>query len=377
MSENFPRWGLPDVNFVETEPDQIRASIINRYETASGRSLAMGDPIRLFLLTIAAEIIQLRQVFNHAAQQNLLSYAQNKYLDALGVFLDCPRQEADRAVTQIQFSLTQALTGAFVIPAGFQITNGEVTFQTTEQVTIEPGGLQAVGQAECTESGVVGNGYLAGQISTIVAPLAFLATAANINESSGGSDEESDDSYAERLRLRPNSFSVAGPEKAYIFHTFSVSPAIIDVAIDSPTPGVVNVYTLLTGGELPKAAFLNEVENYLASEEVRPLTDEVHALAPTASSYSVNVDYYVLNSDAVKLDSIKTAVQAAVNDYVAWQQSKIGRDINPDELIKRVRDAGAGRVVHSTLSPVFKTLTKSEVAQCSSIIVTFKGLEDG
>lgn len=377
MSENFPRWGLPDVNFVETDPDQIRASIINRYETASGRSLAMGDPIRLFLLTIAAEIIQLRQVFNHAAQQNLLSYAQNKYLDALGVFLDCPRQEADRAVTQIQFSLTQALTGAFVIPAGFQITNGEVTFQTTEQVTIEPGGLQAVGQAECTESGVVGNGYLAGQISTIVAPLAFLATAANINESSGGSDEESDDSYAERLRLRPNSFSVAGPEKAYIFHTFSVSPAIIDVAIDSPTPGVVNVYTLLTGGELPKAAFLNEVENYLASEEVRPLTDEVHALAPTASSYSVNVDYYVLNSDAVKLDSIKTAVQAAVNDYVAWQQSKIGRDINPDELIKRVRDAGAGRVVHSTLSPVFKTLTKSEVAQCSSIIVTFKGLEDG
>lgn len=377
MSENFPRWGLPDVNFVETDPDQIRASIINRYETASGRSLAMGDPIRLFLLTIAAEIIQLRQVFNHAAQQNLLSYAQNKYLDALGVFLDCPRQEADRAVTQIQFSLTQALTGAFVIPAGFQITNGEVTFQTTEQVTIEPGGLQAVDQAECTESGVVGNGYLAGQISTIVAPLAFLATAANINESSGGSDEESDDSYAERLRLRPNSFSVAGPEKAYIFHTFSVSPAIIDVAIDSPTPGVVNVYTLLTGGELPKAAFLNEVENYLASEEVRPLTDEVHALAPTASSYSVNVDYYVLNSDAVKLDSIKTAVQAAVNDYVAWQQSKIGRDINPDELIKRVRDAGAGRVVHSTLSPVFKTLTKSEVAQCSSIIVTFKGLEDG
>ena len=179
------------------------------------------------------------------------------------------------------------------------------------------------------------------------------------------------------LRLRPNSFSVAGPEKAYIFHTLSVSPAIIDVAIDSPTPGVVNVYTLLTGGELPKAAFLNEVENYLASEEVRPLTDEVHALAPTAYSYSVNVDYYVLNSDAVKLDSIKTAVQAAVNDFVAWQQSKIGRDINPDELIKRVRDAGAGRVVHSTLTPVFKTLTKSEVAQCSSVTVTFKGLEDG
>ena len=377
MSKSFPRWGLPDVNFVETDPDKIKASIINRYETASGRSLAMGDPVRQFLLTIASEIIQLRQVFNHGAQQNLLSYAQNQYLDALGVFLDCGRQPASHAVTEIQFTLSQALASAFVIPAGFQVTNGDVTFETISQTTIAASSLQATAQAQCLEAGTIGNGYLAGQISTIVSPMAFLATAVNTSESSGGSDEEDDESYAERLRLRPNSFSVAGPEKAYIFHTFSVSPAIIDVAIDSPTPGVVNVYTLLTGGELPKAAFLNEVENYLASEEVRPLTDEVHALAPTASSYSVNVDYYVLNSDAVKLDSIKAAVQAAVNDYVAWQQSKIGRDINPDELIKRVRDAGAGRVVHSTLTPVFKTLTKSEVAQCSSVTVTCKGLEDG
>ena len=66
-----------------------------------------------------------------------------------------------------------------------------------------------------------------------------------------------------------------------------------------------------------------------------------------------------------------------MNDYVAWQQAKIGRDINPDELIKRVRDAGAGRILHTTLTPAFKTLTKAQVAQCSSVTVTFKGLEDG
>ena len=331
----------------------------------------------MFLLTIASEIIQLRQVFNHGAQQNLLTYAQGQYLDALGVFLDTARQPADKAVTTIQFTLTQALSSAFFIPAGFQVSAGNVIFETTELVTIAPGDLQGTAQAECTQAGIIGNGYLSGQISTIVAPLAFLASAVNTTESIGGSDIESDASYAERLRLKPNSFSVAGPEKAYIFHAFSVSPSIIDVAIDSPTPGVVNVYTLLTGGALPSAAFLQEVEDYLSGEEIRPLTDEVHAKAPTASSYSVNVDYYVLQSDAVRLSAIQTAVQAAVNDYVAWQQAKIGRDINPDELIKRVRDAGAGRILHSTLTPAFKTLTKSQVAQCSSVTVTFKGLEDG
>lgn len=377
MPETLPRWGMPDVNFIETDPEKIKSDIINRYETATGRTLSAGDPVRLFLLTIASEIIQLRQVFNHGARQNLLTYAQGQYLDALGVFLDTARQPADKAVTTIQFTLTQALSSAFFIPAGFQVSAGNVLFETTELVTIAPGDLQGTAQAECTQAGTIGNGYLSGQISTIVAPLAFLASAVNTTESIGGSDIESDASYAERLRLKPNSFSVAGPEKAYIFHAFSVSPSIIDVAIDSPTPGVVNVYTLLTGGALPSTAFLQEVEDYLSGEEIRPLTDEVHAKAPTAYSYSVNVDYYVLQSDAVRLSAIQTAVQAAVNDYVAWQQAKIGRDINPDELIKRVRDAGAGRILHSTLTPAFKTLTKSQVAQCSSVTVTFKGLEDG
>ena len=143
---------------------------------------------------------RLRQVFNHGAQQNLLSYAQNQYLDALGVFLDCGRQPASHAVTEIQFTLSQALASAFVIPAGFQVTNGDVTFETISQTTIAAGSLQATAQAQCLEAGTVGNGYLAGQISTIVSPLAFLATAVNTSESSGGSDEEDDESYAERLR---------------------------------------------------------------------------------------------------------------------------------------------------------------------------------
>lgn len=82
------------------------------------------------------------------------------------------------------------------------------------------------------------------------------------------------------------------------------------------------MFTLLTGGALPSTAFLQEVEDYLSGEEIRPLTDEVHAKAPTASSYSVNVDYYVLQSDAVRLSAIQTAVQAAVNDYVSWRKSK-------------------------------------------------------
>lgn len=64
MPETLPRWGMPDVNFIETDPEKIKSDIINRYESAAGRTLSAGDPVRLFLLTIASEIIQLRQVFD-------------------------------------------------------------------------------------------------------------------------------------------------------------------------------------------------------------------------------------------------------------------------------------------------------------------------
>ncbi len=84
MPETLPRWGMPDVNFIETDPEKIKSDIINRYETAAGRTLSAGDPVRLFLLTIASEIIQLRQVFNHGAQQNLLTYAQGSVFGRLG-----------------------------------------------------------------------------------------------------------------------------------------------------------------------------------------------------------------------------------------------------------------------------------------------------
>ena len=73
MAETIPRWNLPDVDFIETDSSTIEAAIINRYETLAGRSLAKGDPVRLFLEALAAVIIQQRTAINLAARQNLLS----------------------------------------------------------------------------------------------------------------------------------------------------------------------------------------------------------------------------------------------------------------------------------------------------------------
>lgn len=374
MSEILPRWSLPDVSFMETDPSAIEAGLIAGYEQASGRTLADSDPVRLFLLSIAAAIIQLRNAVNVAAQQNLLSYATGTYLDALGRYLAVTRLPASGAKSTFRFTLSEELAEAYVIPAGFEITNGVVTFALDAEAIITPGTLSVDAVATCTTLGEVGNGYIEGQIATIVSPRPYLTSAVNVTESAGGADAEEDAAFAERIRLAPNSFSVAGPSKAYIFHTYSVSSAIIDVAVTSPTPGVVNVYPLLDGGELPGEELLDAVEAYLSSDDIRPLTDDVHVLAPTAKEYSIQVDYWIFSEDQSRAEQIKAEVQAAVEEYRLWQQARIGRDILPDQLIRGVIAAGAARVDSSTLSPsTFLSLEEDEVAQCTGVTVNFKG----
>lgn len=377
MAETIPRWGLPEVNFLETDAETIRSQIITGFEQASGDTLAAGDPRRLFLLSIADVIIQQRTAINLAAQQNLLSYAQGGYLDALGQLLAVERMAESKAVTTIEFTLSQALGSVYTIPAGTQVTNGVVTFETDEDLLIPIGQTKGEVSASCTVAGPVGNDYLAGQISTIVTPMTFVSGAQNTTITTGGADAESDSDFADRIRLAPNSFSVAGPEKAYVYHAKSVSPAIIDVKVDSPTPGEVDVYVLLTDGTLPTEDTLEQIEEHLSDENIRPLTDYVVVKAPTASNYEIELHYWISQEDSSKAAQIQADVEAAVEQYRLWQQTKIGRDITPGKLLQLVFAAGASRVDNLKLKPAaWKKLEAMQVAQCTKVNVVYEGYKD-
>lgn len=376
MAETLPRFDLPDVTFLTVDTSAVEAGIVAGYEKAARRTLASGDPIRLFLATIASEICALRAEVNIAAQNNLISYAQGAYLDSLGAYFGVARLGATPAVGVFQFTLSAALQDYLLIPAGTEITNGTVTFATNSDAVVVPGDMTVSVSATCTEAGAAGNGYAAGQISTMVEPIAYVAEVANTETTADGADQESDESLAKRIQLAPNSFSVAGPRKAYVYHAYSVSPAVIDVSVDSPTPGLVNVYLLTTGGEMPSAALLGDALEYLSGDDVRPLTDEVHVYAPEAVSFAIVLDYWISAADQARTAEIQAAVEVAVEAYRQWQTLKIGRDIVPDKLVQLVVAAGAFRVDSSTISPSYEAVDATQVAVCSGVTVTYKGLTD-
>lgn len=374
MAETLPRFGLPEVDFLETDASAVEAGIIAGYEAAAKRTLAAGDPVRLFLLTIAAEICALRNEVNVSAQNNLLSYAQGKYLDALGVYFGVTRLPASAARTTLRYTLSAALQDPVVIPAGSQVANGEATFATDAEAAVPAGSLYVDVPATCTEPGATGNGFLAGQLNAMVEPIAYVASVANITTSADGGDEEDDESLAERIKLAPNSFSTAGPRRAYEYHTYSASAAISDVAVDSPTPGLVNIYILAQGGTLPSQELVDATAAYLSDEDRRPLTDELHVYAPTAASFGVVLKYWISVERQAELEAIQSAVEQAVQNYVEWQTKKIGRDIVPDKLVQLAVEAGAWRVDAATLSPEYTSVDLAHVAQCTGVSITYMGL---
>lgn len=367
---------MPELSFTESDPAVIENEILSAYEAAAGRSLVKGDPVRLFLLTIAAVIVQQRVLINYAAKQNLLAYAAGDNLDHIGVLVGAERLPATAARTRLRITLAQAREKSTPIPAGVRVTAGDnVLFMTAEVAAVPTGETEIEIAGECVEKGVVGNGYAAGELNKIVDPQPFVSAIVNVTATEGGSDAETDEAYRQRIRQAPESFSCAGPAGAYEYHARQASALIEDVSVASPSPGCVEVRPLLADGTLPGEEILHAVDAALQDSRVRPLTDKVSVLVPEAIAYDIDLTYWIDRADVTNAAAIQAAVENAVSAYTRWQKVKLGRDINPSELIYRLRQAGAKRA--EVRAPAFTAVTAAQVATAGKITVAFGGMEDG
>lgn len=368
---------LPDVDFFDNDPQQIISDVKYTYETMLDKEIQESSPEFLFISTMAAWIVLVRQQYDAALKQNLLYYATFDKLDHLGAFRDTPRLDAQGSKTTLEFTLSSARPSSIVIPRGTRATADSTIFFATDDVLIIPAGTTS-GRITATsiQTGNAANNIPVGSINIIVDPVpgGFVSDVSNIDISLGGRDVEDDESYRDRIYNAPSVFSIAGPRNAYIYLTKAVNSSIGEVTVNSPTPGVVKIYPLLIGGDIPNTAILSEINTALNKNTVRPLTDNVYVEAPSVVNYSINLTYYIGTEDSGDLDNISTAVNNAVDNWILWQRLKIGRDINVTELITRVRMAGAKRVTVN--SPSFTVIQDNQLAVCDAKNISFGGLED-
>lgn len=179
---------------------------------------------------------------------------------------------------------------------------------------------------------------------------------------------ETDDDYRNRLALSIEATTKAGSAGAYEFHALSASSEVASVGLHSPAPCIVDVYLMgaIVGDILEQTGrvgvsdeAVNEVQNALSADDVRPLTDIVRVQSAQALTYRINATIFVKNGNT---DSVLSNALADLRAYLL-QNSKPANRIATSRIIGALDVAGVNRVVLT--EPVSDILPNAgQVASC-------------
>lgn len=382
----------PEYRFVSTDADQVVTGLIALYEAITKTTVQQASPERLFIQWIASVILQERVQVNYAGNQNIPSRAEGADLDALGeLFYEVRRPEAQSAVCTQRFYISEEQATAILIPAGTRVTDSKklLIWETIQDAYVPIGATWVDTVVRCRTPGVGGNGFGTGEINAAVDLYDYYSGCENITVSDGGSDRMGDDAYYALMRSSMDGYSTAGALGGYVYHAKKVSAEITDVVPNSPMPGHVFIYVLMNGGvpasEEVKAAVLAACN----PDEVRAMTDFVQMGDPEIVPYDIDLTYYIPTNAATSAAQIEQAAAKAVEEYKAWQNARMGRDINPSRLVQLLMQAGVKWV--ELRSPVFTRLrdgrllpgkhyeygeTIPQVAEARNITLINGGFED-
>ena len=352
MSNIIELENCPELNFIENmtlqeTEDQMRELYAGYYRELTGRDPEIGDADTVNLLIKAFCAME---------------YQTMQYADAKG-----------------RMEMLKTSTGSVVvaIPAGTRVkTEDGKYFNSLEYAEIKAGEGYADVVVQAEEAGAESSGILSGAIKILVDPIPYISGVSNTTPSTGGLDTEDDDSLTRRIYLAPSVYSCAGPRDAYEYYAREWRGDVADVRIVSPQPDEVNIYFVIedeNGLRVPNSTELTAMAAYLDDETIRPLCDKVTALAPDEVEYAITVKYWIAESDQRSVSEIQSRIAAAVADFQTWQR-KLGRDINPTELIARLREAGAKRV--TLTAPVDTVIDTTELPKCTGATATYKSLKN-
>ncbi len=375
--ENYPEISFIEGETLESAISKTEAFYIEKWKELTGEDITLHDTDeeRVLLRAIAYIFYQACQYTDNAGKMNLLKYSMDGFLDNIAARTGLTRMEAKPASVTVKFTLSEAQATDYTVPEGTRVSGSnleDLYFAVNEDTVIPAGETEALISCTCTTAGEDGNGIEAGMIDELVDTLPFIDSVENTTISDGGADEEDDDTLAERIFLAPSEYSTCGTEDSYIFHAKSASTLVNDVSVSSPEPCYLTI-TITSKTGMPSQELISIVTNYLNDPVRKKLTDRITVTGPNAVNFNVDLTYYISYDNQKYEETIKDQVEAAVDEYINWQTTKIGRNINPSKLTQMVIDAGANRV--EITFPEQATVEANELAVLETRTVTYGGLE--
>lgn len=371
----------PEYRFVDTGADELVSLLVQGYEQLTGGTAQPGSPERVFIQWVASIVTHERVLMNYTGNQNIPSRAEGENLDALAeLFYIRQRPEAKSAGCTQRFFISEPQKSAILVPEGTRVTSpGGPVWETVEDAYISIGDSFTDTQVRCQTPGKAGNGYTPGQLDTLVDIYDYYSATENITASDGGADAATDEEFYQLMRSSMDAYSCAGARGGYEYFAKQVSTEISDVIANSPTPGVVKLYVLMDDGTLATEEIKAAVLAACSADTVRPLTDRVFVEDAEPVEYNIDFTYYTQTGSGKSAAEIKASVDSAVRDYVRWQDTKLGRDINPSALIGLLMQTGIKRVeLREPLFTVLRDDSRSvpQVGRAGDITVISGGYED-
>lgn len=378
-----------DYQFISTDVDELDTLLVAGYEQFFGTTVRPGSPERLFISWVEDAIVYERALTNYVGNQNIPSRAEGKNLDALAeLFFLQKRPQPTAATCTVRFKISKAQQTAILIPAGTRVTDENATlyWATMKDEFIPIGATYKDVSVVCQTVGVVGNDYAIGDIDTIVDVYDYYSGCSNITVSANGSDAPDDSEFYDLLLDSQSAWSSAGPVGSYKHFARSVSSKISDVVANSPAAGTVCLYAIMDDGKIAGEETKRAIVDACSASDVRPLTDRVISGDPQQVPYNINLTYYLTRDGDISAADIETRVNDAVQQYIAWQSGRMGRDINPDKLRYMLMAIGIKRV--DLKEPVFTLLEDGspsigvaadkvpQVAAVGTVTINSGGYED-
>ncbi|ARF83495.1 baseplate J/gp47 family protein [Burkholderia cenocepacia] len=175
---------------------------------------------------------------------------------------------------------------------------------------------------------------------------------------------ESDADLRARTQLAPQSFSVAGPEGAYVSHARNADGRVLDASAVSPAPCEVLVTVLARDGDGTAApALIDAVAAALQADDVRPLTDKVTVRGAEILRYQVRARlvFFAGPDRAVALAQANRAMKQYTDSM-----HRLGMEVTLDGIYAAARAAGVQKVIlESPLAGL--PATKQQAPYCTGI----------
>ena len=360
-------------NFIQIDPKADEELLVNKYlKLTKQKELFPAQSERILISLIAYYANLVKNEFNEAARLNLVKHSHSPILELIGGLFGCERLQPQCGDDVLEIEIFEPFSSDLTIDKGLEIQtkDGKYIFKTTEDVII-PSGETTVTvpiKSEAATSAV--NAYGSGDINILIKPFSYIKKVTNINGVTGGLDEESEESYIERILMAPESYTCAGSYGAYIYHTKSSHQDIVDVEAESPQlPAEVKIdneafegfeidyktgtltfeyeghsFTII----IPPAASVfvyplvkengalfdvvkKAVENKLEDRECMPMTDNINVVEPTAVERKINIKITLENN--TNTSAVKEQVNEVLKEFSEKHRKTLNTSLVPLSLL--------------------------------------------